>query len=69
MNININFECPACKNKYLNTSELNKHLHFCKLYEEWIKTYTPPVQIKCENCNLSFVKKKYLYEHKKKCFS
>lgn len=63
-----NLECVSCRKKCLNLYELNKHLQSCDLYDEWLKTYIPPGEIKCEKCSTIFVNKEYLDSHKKNCY-
>ena len=63
-NIDNFFKCKSCGKEYSNGTEFNRHLSFCELYDDWLKTYIPPVGIKCDKCNKLFTKKEYFDEHK-----
>ena len=54
-----NLECVSCRKKCLNLYELNKHLQSCDLYDEWLKTYIPPGEIKCEKWSFYHIIHKY----------
>jgi hypothetical protein len=38
-----------------NSSNLNKHLFECELYDEWYKKYKPSDYVKCQDCNKEFI--------------
>jgi hypothetical protein len=47
--------CPACNLESEYPAQHNKHIKTCKVYNEWIKTYTPPKTTKCDNCLKEFI--------------
>jgi hypothetical protein len=58
------FICLACKKHMSNGFNLNRHLKICTKYDEFIKTYTPPEFINCNNCEKKFINNDSLQNHK-----
>lgn len=58
----IDYFCPACEKDLSSPVNLNKHLHICNKYQEWIKNYKP-VYFKCEECLKTYVSKEFLENH------
>ena len=58
--------CQACDKDFNNATNLNKHLHICPLYDDWINTYKPVKTIKCDKCNYVYLES-YIEHHYRTC--
>lgn len=58
----IDYFCPACKKDLSSPANLNKHLHICDKYQEWVKEYKP-LYYTCEICLNTYATKDFYKNH------
>lgn len=62
----LHFICPACLEDLSYASNYNKHLYICVKYQEYLKSYKPPIATQCESCELYFISLDFHHCQKKR---
>ena len=67
MNTIGKFRCDACEDEFETCYQINKHITVCERYDDWVRTYKPPVSIRCDTCGHIFSGNDNYMEHKPEC--